>query len=1019
MKKKASSQSAFFNVRVLIGVFMVLGGVSLALFATANPAHPASKQAPQGYNKSAQPIDPELLPPGFDCSKVHELGIDKQDNMRAGLIMIACGLVEGRSSSPGDRFAQWVQKLLPQPLAPSFIGGADVDAILPDGSFPKVTQSETMEWCGPNNTCVINYNDSRTSPGCYSGISYSTDNGTTWHPSQQLCTGHGTNFGDPIVVYNAALNMWFAGDLATGCGGQGIGMWTSPDGVTWTAGACAHNGSSDDRESMWVDNNPASPHFGRMYISWNDFAQSQQIRVTFSDNGTTWSAPVNVNNTFIRNIQLTGDLQGGGNVYVAAMNEGSGGGLQPRQNIIYRSTDGGATWNAGVNAGSACQGPGRSTSGFFALVFSSIWRHMGWGQPAASGNVVSLDYACCGQNVPCNTATDHGDIYYIRSTDAGLTFAAPVKLNTDSGTAMQWQPSLLVSQGGVLFAGWYDQREANGGADLNCTVGSPNPCYRRWGRMSFDNGATWQPDDQVGRAMSGLPSQPDSAVQPTYEGDYDYHSSFGTTGIGAWTDGRTIISGQAQQDVFTNLVQLGFAVVSTVPACNSVISTQPVDFTVNLSDAVSTSTVGASDFTVNGIASNLAPTFQNGNQTIVFHYSTTPVTTQGLQTMHIPAGAFLRASDNSPVVEFMCTFCYAVTPLQVTTTVPPVGGTFSPPAPGDYTFDVNFNQAVDTASVQDNDLTITGNVGGSVTGHSFLNGNQTVRFNLHFNFGGSVTLSIAAGSITAGGCNTNAAFTGNYTVAGCPPQGYTTATTTGNITAGGTDIGNHCDDCNTNITLPFPVNIYGAPVSVATVGSNGDIQLTASPSEKLFYVLDQCVPVDPDPSSHGPFLNTLFPFYADLRTDVNPLQTCADCGVFTQTLGTAPNRQFVIRWKTTYFDFPGTAEFEVLLTEGSNTLSVIYGATHDNGLTATLSGIQQDLTHFTSFSCDQAVLTPGLRVNYMLPGCASPTPTPTATSSPTPTATATATSTSPGLTTNCSGGQGACRWIRGPDRIRS
>src|SRR5205814_4945304 len=146
--------------------------------------------------------------------------------------------------------------------------------------------------------------------------------------------------------------------------------------------------------------------------------------------------------------------------------------------------------------------------------------------------------------------------------------------------------------------------------------------------------------------------------------------------------------------------------------------------------------VQASDFTVNGTPSDLPPTFANGNTQITFHYSSSPVTAEGSQTMDIPAGAFNRISDGMPNFEFMCTFCYAVTPLQVTTTVPPVGGTFSPPAPGDYTFDVNFNQAVDTASVQDNDLTITGNVGGSVTGHSLLNGNTTVRFNLHFNFGG-------------------------------------------------------------------------------------------------------------------------------------------------------------------------------------------------------------------------------------------------------------------------------------------
>ena len=217
---------------------------------------------------------------------------------------------------------------------------------------------------------------------------------------------------------------------------------------------------------------------------------------------------------------------------------------------------------------------------------------------------------------------------------------------------------------------------------------------------------------------------------------------------------------------------------------------------------------------------------------------------------------------------------------------------------------------------------------------------------------------------------------------------YTTATGTGAITAGGTDIGNHCDDCNTQINLPFPVSVYGnPPISVASVGSNGDIQFTATPSTKVFY-WQQCVPVDPDPASQGPFLNTLFPYYDDLRTD--DLAACPDCGIFTQTLGTAPNRQFVIRWKTTYFNFTGTAEFEVLLTEGSNTLSVIYGPNENNGATAT-SGIQQDLTLFTLFSCFEPVLTPTLRVDYIPTGCGSPTPTPTATCSPSATATPTAT----------------------------
>src|SRR5262249_45741249 len=371
---------------------------------------------------------------------------------------------------------------------------------------------------------------------------------------QPLCSGHGTNYGDPIVVYNARLGMWFAGDLASGCGGQGIGMWTSPDGVTWTAGACVLNSSQGDPESMWVGNNPASPYYGRMYISYNDFnVGGGALYCSYSDNGSVWT-PVQLNPGFIRDIQVTGDLQGSGRVYVATMNKG-GGGLSARQNVMYRSTNGGVSWTS-VNAGPSFQGPGRATSGYFGLAFSTIWRHMGWGEPAANSNVVSLTYAACGQNVACSGATDHGDVYYIRSTDAGLTWGAPIKLNTDSGTAMQWQPSLTTTQSGMLFASWYDEREVNGGADLDCTVGSSSQnWYRRWGRGSYDNGATWQPDDMVGRALSPLAAQPDGAVQPTYEGDYDYHSSYQNTAIGGWTDGRTIISGASQQDVFVNLLQ--------------------------------------------------------------------------------------------------------------------------------------------------------------------------------------------------------------------------------------------------------------------------------------------------------------------------------------------------------------------------------------------------------------------------------------------------------------------------------
>ena len=96
MKKRTISQSAFFNLRVLIGLFIVLAGVCLALAGLgAFSALTASIAQAQQKNKIITNSKNPLVPNGFDCSKIHELGIDKQMNFRAGAIMIACGQMQG------------------------------------------------------------------------------------------------------------------------------------------------------------------------------------------------------------------------------------------------------------------------------------------------------------------------------------------------------------------------------------------------------------------------------------------------------------------------------------------------------------------------------------------------------------------------------------------------------------------------------------------------------------------------------------------------------------------------------------------------------------------------------------------------------------------------------------------------------------------------------------------------------------------------------------------------------------
>src|SRR5438034_9633396 len=148
MKKKSASQSTparrslgeggFFNLRVLIGLSVILAGVFLALagFGTFSAITASSAQAQQKHKI----LNIQGLPPGFDCSKIHELGIDRVDNLRAGLIMMACGEGHGGGPSPNSYFGA-VTQAIQKALAPLAYGAADVDLVTGTETFPHTVQS--------------------------------------------------------------------------------------------------------------------------------------------------------------------------------------------------------------------------------------------------------------------------------------------------------------------------------------------------------------------------------------------------------------------------------------------------------------------------------------------------------------------------------------------------------------------------------------------------------------------------------------------------------------------------------------------------------------------------------------------------------------------------------------------------------------------------------------------------------------------------------------------------------------
>jgi hypothetical protein len=988
MKKNSTSRSAFFNLRVLVALLVGMTGVSLALFAAnplgrnASPARPpVGKSVKQQKNNAGD--SPFILPPGFDCAKIHELGVDKMEGIKAMLIMLNCGEGRGGTRSATSAFSRLVQKVLPPALGPLTFGAGDVNLVTGAETFPNTTQSETFTTANPDNpdqVCVA-FNDSRgANSNNFSGISCSTDGGTTF---TRVTTASGRSpfdntFGDPVLLYNRLTGTWFTVwlDGNGSCTLGGFKSTTPLDPNSWTH-FCVHENGFDDRESGFADSN------GNMYVSWNDFnlTDANIVVSRSTDNGATWSSEIVVSpaGTFFRNVQITGD-DVTGDVYIAGLDEGGGGFPHNDANNLFKSTDGGATWTHSYT-GPSFPGPGVvacDINPYFSCMFPDVsggftgyWRYEGIGQPAAHNGLVHLTYCQHG------TGSDPADVYYIRSTDGGFTFGAPVKLNTDSTERPQWQPNLSVSPTGTLLAVWYDAREST-----DCTIGDTGqPCYRMFANKSNDGGATWQGDMEFSDVVTPLAAEQDPNIFPNYAGDYDYGSAIATKHLTTWMDGRVAINSESQQDAFTDRELVGFAVTTADPACGSfVVGTTPTDFVVSLSDPADPSTVQASDFTVNGTP---ADSFSlNGDNTqITFSFTTSPVIT-GQNTMHIDAGAIHQASNNDPILEFNCTFRFAVTQLEVTDTDPPVGGTFTPPAPGTYDYLVNFNMPVDPASVDDSDLQLSGNTGAAVTGHSLENGDATIHFTLSITFGGSLDAHIAAGAITDTDGNPNADFSGSYTVAGCPPGQYTITQGTDAIVPGDTDIGNHTDDGTTFISLPFSFVLYDQTYNGVRVSSNGNAQFVSDDANWV----SQCLPW-PDHDY------TIYPIWTDQCTD-NNANTCggvnprSGLGIFTSVSGSAPDRIFNIEWRTVLYasvDTTPTLNYELRVYENPNEhqrFDIVYGNVNGAGATQMFVGGVQGNSGAgfqTQDFCLASTDTPPTNVSrtYEVPACATPTPSPT------------------------------------------
>ncbi len=245
----------------------------------------------------------------------------------------------------------------------------------------------------------------------------------------------------------------------------------------------------------------------------------------------------------MRNAQITGSPASDGKVYIAGLAPSAGfdnGGRPKRVNYMFRSTNGGVDWQQLDIPSPEFVGPGqeicanRTPPGYG---IPTIWAFEGYGQPGVGPDgVVHYVYSSLGPRNPNTNIPDEGDILYIRSVDNGQTWSAPITLNTDGSFRPQWMPSLAVTNKGGVLVSWYDRRN------------STNNSYEYWGRTSTDNGATWQADQRISDIL--IPEPVSDPSRTCFAGDYNYIHAYGDTVHVAWVDGRNVLNGQNQQDIY-------------------------------------------------------------------------------------------------------------------------------------------------------------------------------------------------------------------------------------------------------------------------------------------------------------------------------------------------------------------------------------------------------------------------------------------------------------------------------------
>ncbi|HEV8131617.1 MAG TPA: sialidase family protein, partial [Acidobacteriota bacterium] len=391
-------------------------------------------------------------------------------------------------------------------------------------------QSETSSATFGSNI-VVGYNDASIS--VYgSSISYSNDGGRTWKQTSPPLFPFGQGFGDPVIAVGPDGEFYHSFLAATGAGNSAVAVTRSVDGgAAWAravnAASQATSGASfHDKDWMTVDKS-RSQFRGSVYVTWVRFTVERLQKsgiglVRSADGGKTWSpfkiiGKPNSDAGFVQGPMVaTGPA---GEVYVAYFDSRIPG------IALVKSTDGGDNFNEPVAViRDASLSTSRILSGGFATPpFPSIAVDNTDG-PNRGAVYVTV-------NVTPARPNDESDVVLVKSTDGGVNWSKPLRVNDDETDTDQFQPSLAVADDGAVGVMWYDRR--NDPAN--------NVLLDVYAAVSKDGGNSFLKNRRITPgSWILLPTPLDSRTN--YHGDYNQISAGSLGFVLNWSDDESGIS---------------------------------------------------------------------------------------------------------------------------------------------------------------------------------------------------------------------------------------------------------------------------------------------------------------------------------------------------------------------------------------------------------------------------------------------------------------------------------------------